>query len=1357
MKILVLLVTGLSFFSAMSKENPTFDYVGIEQGLSNNAVNEIYQDRHGLMWFGTYNGLNRFDGYTFKVFRNRLNDTASLVNNWVVAIDEDRSGNIWVGTKRGACIYSPGQDRFLPVFFKPYRGQGLQKASYAINDLQSDPKGNVFIASAGLGLLVARERGRPAIQVPFAGNVSDAACHVQSVKLDAAGTPWLFIQGVGLCRYDYKRNEIRIVDSRVKKARCIQPDRWGSVWIGNEDGIFRYSIARRTTEVYSESTGFLLNNNVYGITLDREGVLWVSTDGGGLTTYAVRTGEINHIRAGNETGSLTSNAISTVFEDRENRKWIGTLRGGVNILDNRKSRFRTISHNPAVKNGLLSNFIISFCEDENGNVYVGTDGEGMSFWNRRTNSFSNYYHDPQRPSSLSNNNVARIVKDFQNEIWISTYGGGVCKFDKRSGTFQSYPCYNTETRNTDRNAWSLFEDSRHTLWVGTCTFGGLYRLNRASNSFELFDSNLRDIICLAEDKKGVLWAGDFNSLIRVDLKGRKHKSYPLNSPVRAIFEDKYGNFWIGTENAGLLLFDRATGRYRTFSEDDGLPGNAVLNILEDDENNLWISTFNGLCRLNPRTFKFKSFYESDGLQSNQFNYNAALKLRSGELLFGGIKGFNIFLPEEIKRYSRSPKILITGLRSNNIPYERDNFFEEKHSVYDLKELELPYDKAVLSVDFAALEYSAPSKISYAYFLEGWDNSWISAGKVRTINYSRLREGNYTLHIKSTNAEGIWLNNETRLSIRILPPWWRSWWAYLIYAAGIGSALYFYTFYQRRKSFLEYQVQVANLKVDQEKELNEKKLSFFTHISHEFRTPLTLIINPVKEFLNSSISQVDSRELIVVYRNARRLLSLVDQLLLFRKSDAEELKVVEFNLVSFCREVYLCFSQQARSRNIDFRFESAEEALNVYADKEKIEIALFNLISNAFKFTPNKGSIVLKIEAGEQEVFIHIIDSGCGIPPETGEKLFDKFYQVYDRESAKAGFGIGLYLVRRFMRLHHGRVNYTSCQGKGTCFTLTLLKGKDHFRSEEVLEQVGESPLFLEELVDEGEYKTDLVVADEPDDPGLDLVTEKKTLLIVDDNTEIRNYIRQLFRQGYEVYEAESGEQGLELAKKHLPDIIISDVVMKELNGVELCMKIKEDPALSHIPVILLTSSSSAEVKLQGIEGGADDYITKPFDKDILIARVVNLLKSRTNLQRYFFNEITLKSDDSKVSSEYREFLEKCILITEKHLDNPDFSIRTLADEIGISHSSLYKKVKSISGKTVNEFIRYIRLRNAAKLMANTDCNVSEAAYASGFNDIKYFRVQFTRLFELKPSDYIRKYRKNFSKNHRLNGNLLKSR
>lgn len=1354
-KFIYVALMSLICLSSKAIENPYLYYLGIEHGLSNNAVTSIYQDKYGFMWFGTYEGLNRYDGYTFKVFRNHLNDPNSLVNNWIVAIHEDSRHNILVGTKKGANIYNIVTGKFSQIKFRSAVKKELTPASYAINAFEGDANGNVFIATAGQGLLIYKKDDTIASQVSFKTSTGPlTSYHVQSVKVDQNKKVWLFIQGYGLCLYQAKDNRIVQVAQSLQSALCMTPDGFGHLWIGNEYGLYQYDIASKSFHMYTEADGFLSHNNVYGLMVDKNGLLWISTDGGGVTIYDIRKNKLNYLKPGKESGMLTSGAVNTVFEDKDQRKWIGTLRGGINVLDKNKNRFKTIAANPLKKDGLISNFIISFCEDQTGNVWIGTDGEGLSYWNRQHNSFSNFRHQINTPGSLTNNNVARIIKDYKDDIWLSTYGGGVNKFDQSSGTFKYYRCFNTTTKSSDRNAWSIYEDRSKNIWVGTCTDGGLYKLNRNTDKFELFSSKINNVISINEDKQGMLWMGTFSALISFSKNLHAVKTFHLNVAVRAIYEDRKGNFWIGTEGAGLLLFNRKTGTYKTFSEKNGLPGNTVLNILEDNSGMLWISTFNGLSRFNPLNGHFKNFYESDGLQSNQFNYNAALKLHSGEFLFGGIKGFNIFHPEDIRPFTMKPAFLITGLRTNNTAYERDENSVDKKSVYEVDKITLPYDKAMLSVDFAALEYSSPNKISYAYYLEGWDNNWNNAGNARTVNYSKLREGNYRLRIKSTNAEGEWLHNERILQVKVLPPWWRSIWAYICYVTAIFGSLYLYLRDQKKQTALKYQVDLANLKVAQEKELNEKKLAFFTNISHEFRTPLTLIINPLKELLNGA-RQIDPKELSIVYRNARRLLSLVDQLLLFRKSDEENLKITKLNLVLFCQEIHACFAQQAKTRNITFSFSSTADAIEIYADREKIEIALFNIISNAFKFTPDGGTIALSIHDLANEIEIHVKDTGTGISADAGQAIFARFSQVFEKNTpSKPGFGIGLYLVNKFIKLHSGTATYTSKHGQGTDFSIKLLKGTAHFPSQIIHEAITEGPVFLDELIgDAPNLQSKQQAKHEEEEDIQEVTSEKKSILIVDDNDDIRNYIRQLFKPNYLVYEAASGEEGLAMVHKHLPDLIITDVVMGELSGIALCEQIKENPALSHIPVILLTSSSSAEIKLKGIEGGADDHITKPFDKDLLLARVTNLLKNRTTLQSYFFNEITLQSNDYKVSKENKAFLEKCITITEAHLNNPEFNIKTLADGVGMSHSALYKKVKTISGKSVNEFIRYIRLRKAAQLFINSADNVNEVAFQAGFSDIKYFREQFFKLFGLRPSEYLKKYRKHFNKGFKLDNKI----
>ncbi|MFD2163990.1 two-component regulator propeller domain-containing protein [Paradesertivirga mongoliensis] len=1341
------------YFKSSAVDYPRFEYLGIEHGLSNNAVTSIYQDKFGFMWFGTYDGLNRFDGYNFKVFRNTINDSTSLSNDRVVTIHDDRSNNLWVGTKNGVSIYNRINSKFSSLSFT-FRKE-RRRLTNPINDIKSDRGGNILIGSAGEGLVFYTWSKKEASKVPLrVGKKLEYGYHVQSIDIDHSNRVWLFIQNKGICRFDYKTKSVYIVNTGIKTGICMETDLSGNIWVGNENGLYRYGVESRKFESIDVPNSSDMGL-IHGLTFDKSGELWICTDANGLTVLNTTTFAAQHIYTNKNKGSLTSLAVSTMFEDKDGRKWLGTLRGGINLIDQKKDRFSTIAHNPFDKNSIINDFILSFCEDDNGKLWIGTDGAGLSYWDRNKNVFSHYYHDSKNPASLTSNNIARIIKDYKGDIWIATYGGGINKFNKARKSFEYYPCFNPDLKFHERYSWTLFEDRNKNLWAGNCADGGLYIFNRQRNKFELFDNNLKNVITLTADKSGQLWAGTFYSLFKIDTIHKRHDVYPIGQAVRAIYEDRKGDFWVGTEGGGLLLFNRKNGSSTNITRQHGLAGNSVLNILEDKQQNLWISTFTGLSKLSANRKNIRNYYGSDGLQSNQFNYNAALKLSSGEFLFGGIKGFNIFYPKDIRPINRNPEIFITGLRINNLPYEADGSSNRKKSVYELTEIVIPYDKAVLSVDFAALEYSAPDKIAYTYYLEGWDKSWNTAGKSRIANYSRLREGTYLLKIKSTNTEGVWASNERVLKIKILAPWWRSWWAYCFYVALFVGILYCYSLYQRRQERLKYQIELANIKVEQEHELNERKLSFFTNISHEFRTPLTLIINPIKEFLNDKNGQIDPKDLIVVYRNARRLLSLVDQLLHFRKSDTDDLKVSKVNLVTFCREVYLCFIQQAKIKDLNFDFISPEDEIEIYADKEKLEIALFNLISNAFKYTPSGGKITLTLFDLDSEVELLVKDTGMGISEDVGAKLFDVFYQGREKDrSGKAGFGIGLHLVKKFIEGNAGRVSYTSKKGVGTEFKINLLKGKEHFDPSVIEPEVTELPVFLEELVED--YEENSLAENVNEDPSREMISEKSSMLIVEDDEDLRRYIKQLFQPSYLIYEADSAESGYELARKHIPDIIVTDVIMGKLSGVELCLQIKNEASLNHIPIILLTSSSSSEIKLKGIESGADDYITKPFDKEILTARVANLLKSKSNLQRYFYNQITFKSDDSTVSAEYKEFLEKCIAITEKHLSDSSFSVHTLASEMGISYSSLYQKVKTISGRSANEFIRFIRLRKAAELFINTDCRINEGAFRCGFNDMKHFREQFSKVYGMNPSEYIKKYRKAFKKLYKFNEKVNRS-
>ncbi|OQP57333.1 two-component regulator propeller domain-containing protein [Niastella populi] len=1324
-------------------------YLGIDQGLSNNVVITIYQDYKGFMWFGTYDGLNRYDGYGFKIFRNVIGDSTSLNNNTIYTIEGDKENNIWVGGLKGACVYDPVRSNFSRLQYSTFNGGALQYLQDNIHTIKASAAGYMLIGTQQNGLLLFENKRSIGIQVPFQQHSSYDVTAVEPDKRHNA--IWVFIQQVGLCRYDHSKKSLQLVSNAFKQANSLKADKQGNLWLGNENGLYHFDVS-----TWQYSNNYLpWRSKIVNLNFDKQNVLWIGSDGNGL--LQLRPGDTKASPFVSATGKplVNSNAVYAIYEDADGRNWIGTLRGGINMLAPRTSSFTNITYNPPGNDNLVNNFILSFCEDEKNNLWVGTDGAGLRYWNRKQNTFTQYVNNSTTGNSISSNFITGIVKDKHNEIWVSTWLGGINRFNKSTGTFTRYDCYNPVTREKENNVWLLYRDAQNRLWAGATNEGSLYLFNYQSNQFELFDNNITNLQCIAEDRQGGFWGGNYSTLFRIDRNNKKHQRYNIDYTLRCIHEDAKHNFWIGTQEGGLLLFDRTTGKYKRFTTADGLPGNSILRMLEDAAGNLWLSTYNGLCRFNPQTKTCRNFSQSDGLQSNQFSFNAGLALSTGEFLFGGIKGFNVFYPDSVQDEAEQPAIFLTGLKINNAPAEGNDQYITARTLDRIDEVTIPFDRAVVSLDFLALEYNGADKINYAYFLQGWDKDWNYVNRIRTANYSRLQEGKYQFRVKIMNPDGTWGNETRLLNIIVLPPWYRTWWAYLLYAVSFAGIIYIYIRYTRTQERLRYEIKLAHVENEKEKELMERKMTFFTNVSHEFRTPLSLIINPLKEALHTE----PRNDLRTAWRNARRLLSLVDQLLLFRKADngSDTCTIAAIDIIHLCEEVHQCFVHQAKTKNIDYRFTTVTPSLTIYADYEKIEIALFNLLSNAFKFTPDHGSIIFSVLETNNTVILDIRDTGCGIEAADSQRIFEKFQQA-GHGKRQSGFGIGLFLVKQYIENHNGTVTCTSALNQGTTFSITLYKGYSHLPAhyDFVSGKVNEEHNLLKELAVEADQQPE-----EENEPAPvkqegkraeEVVTQKKSILLIDDNRDITQYLQQMFENNYLVYAADNGDDGYKLALRHTPDLVISDINMQGMDGLELCSKLKQSDILGHIPVILLTASAATDMKLKGIEGGADDYITKPFDKTLLQAKVETILRNRNLLQRFFFDSITLKETSTKVPAEYQEFLRKCISVIEQNIDTEDFTIKKFSQAMGMSHPALYNKVKSISGQSLNAFIRSIRLRRAAVLMLTENMNIRQAAFQVGINDVRYFREQFVKVFHMTPSEYIKKYRGAFNRDH----NVIKS-
>ncbi|WP_343524844.1 two-component regulator propeller domain-containing protein [Pedobacter sp.] len=1308
---------------------------GINEGLSNNSVRCIFQDHYGYMWFGTYDGLNRYDGSVVKVFRNRLKDDYSLPHNYIYCIAEDAENNLWVGTGQGLTLYNALSGKFAPVYYSSLRGNKPFKLPIAVNAIVCDLKGNLFIGTNGAGMFYKGKQDKYPYQV-FNSDKNHLLTHanITSITVGDQNHIWVTVSGMGLYLFDAKEKKLVLVNTGLKLTNCVLAKE-NYLWAGTREGLYQFSVIYGNKMPKVSPGKKLSGGNILSLLLNPGHQLWIGTEGHGLSVMDLKTLRMNQTKPAPQSAAYTNGeTIPYLYSDRDNRKWIAKLNGGLVIIDSTKKLFQTFSNNPLSQNSLIHNYVSCLNEKDNGDIWVGTDGGGISLYSIKTNSFTHFRHDLAKPKSLSNNLVTSIVTDKKGNTWISTFGGGINRYNEQTQSFNRYRCMNNEGRESNY-IWLIYQDHKDMIWATSVVDGGIYRLNPQNDRFELFDASLYDLNALKEDSFHQLWAGTSNDLVKIDTRAKKHVYYPVGKPVRAIFEDRAKNFWIGTEGGGLILFDRAKGKIKAqFSDADGLCNNSVLNILQDDQGYLWLSTYNGLSRFDPLHKTFNNFYSENGLSSNQFSNNAAVRLKSGEMAFGSVKGFTLFNPKNFQANTEKlPAPYLSSVYVNNQLIKADDELVDQTNEERISELTVPYNDAVFSFTFSAIDFADRGTIKFAYHLEGANSGWMETKAANPVTFLRLTDGKYTLHVKRNNDIGGWGPDNRLLIINVRPPWYRSWLAYLCYVIFGSALIYAYNGYRVRQANLNYEIKTAQVNAQKEKELSEKKFAFFTNVSHEFRTPLTLIINPLKDYIQHHPGAGNKGGLDLVYQNAKRLLKLVDQLLLFRKvgGESEDLKISKLPFSEICKEVYTSFSGQAALKNLNYQLIGADTIVELYADREKIQAILYNLISNAIKFTQPDGEIVMQLWETKDTVELSLKDSGIGIDGDVKEKLFDRFYQVGEN-SAASGFGIGLYLVKQFMDQHCGKISYQSLVGIGTTFFLSFKKGKSHF---------GKLPVY-EDLPSETYQAGNPTKLSPPTlktDPNL-LLNVQDLILVVEDNQSIREYIQGIFKNDHLVITASSGKEGLEQAIQHLPDIIISDILMEDGSGLELCSAIKNSPTLGHIPVILLTALSDVENRLKGTQCGADDYITKPFEKELLLARVKALLENRTKLQQYFYNEITFKKQNFKISPEYREFLSTCISIIERNIADESFNIKKFSQEIGMSHSGLYRKVKSISGQSIAGFIRFIRLRKSAELMVESNYSIKEIAWEVGINDIKYFRKQFSTLFGMNPSDYIKMYR-----------------
>jgi signal transduction histidine kinase/ligand-binding sensor domain-containing protein/DNA-binding response OmpR family regulator len=1319
-----------------------FNRVDAAKGLSNSEIKCIYKDKTGFIWFGTPSGLNRYDGYEMIACKqNLVADSPNASNNDIEQIQEDAEGRLWIKTRSGYCIYNPAMERFEDDI-SPLIEQYAQTRA----DFWNSSNAVVYIDFGKNFWFVTPQdvrrydvATRQCLVFPQGepGGLSRGA--IRDIKQGQNRYWFLFDNGLVECM-EAQSNKIIRRDSTLSRAARLKNvrdlrlfiDTAGDVWvygIGIHYGLARYHTAQNTWTQYATSAPppFRLSNNVItALEEDEKGNLWVGTDHGGVNLIHRATGEISVLRNNEQDPhSLAQNTVKSLYRDDTNILWIGTYKKGVCYYHESIYKFNMVTE----KSPMPFRDVNCFYESADRNLWLGTNGGGLLYFDRTQGEYTAYTHQTDNPNSPAGDVIVGLTADPAGNLWIGYFLAGLDRFDGKTFTH-----YNTSQPGglTDDNAWVLKCDHQGDLWVGTLSGGLLVFDTSTGKRLKHFETR-GSVYSIIETKAGDMLIGSQSGLYRYNEQADSLELYEKEAfddiqlsrnDINNLYEDSRGLLWIGTKN-GLFVFNPYTRNIQMFVAGSGLSSELVQSILEDSEHNMWIATNRGLTCVRVSTsndkpgyfYNLLSYDSSEGLQGEMFNYNAAYLSSRSELIFGGSYGYNIFTPTDISYNSNIPRIVITDFQIYNKsikplePYEGRVILSR--SITQTGEINLKYTDNYFSLSFAALDYCMPNKSRYYYKLEGFNAQWLETGvDNRKVTYTNLNPGHYTLYLKAVNNDGVESAEPVVLQINVQPPLWQTLQARILYVVLIIGAAYFLSRRISRRSERKLAYAREKMRVSQQLEMDEMKLRFFTNISHEFRTPLTLILSPLEDLLDKAQSTDEKEQLSLIRRNATHLLTLVNQLLDFRKLDANSptLQKSLGDIVLFIRQQVELFAAGMARKGISFDFRTDTEQLYMSFDAEKLSKVFINILSNAYKFTPAEGVISVELTRMDDErIRIDVTDTGVGIPEDALDKVFERFYQVKrDDNNNYQGSGIGLHISKEFVTLHGGEIHAERMPQGGSRFVVVLPC------TDETTEEAD---------ADEAAFEAELKRSDSP------------KLLIVEDNKDLRNLISSRFREHYTILQAGDGVEGLELALKEIPDLILSDVMMPRMDGIEMSRQIKGDIRTSHIPLILLTAKTGEESKLEGLTAGADDYISKPFNQEILQIKIRNLIETRKRKQDLFDKQIRIEPSKIVVNSLDEQLIRKAIDYTEANISNPDFSVEELSRELGMSRVHLYKKLSSLAGKTPIEFIRVIRLKRAAQLLKESRLTVSEIAYEVGFNNPKYFRKYFKDEFGVLPSQY----------------------
>lgn len=1311
-----------------------FENISIEKGLSSRIVFCITQDNTGFMWFGTDDGLNRYDGYNFKVFKNQPNDTTSISNSTINCCYKTKDNVLWFGTDKGLNIYDPKTETFrIP---KPHNDMHRELATQRIRIMYEDSFNNLWIGTQN-----------------------------------------------GLFRYNRIINEIDVYSFQKQDEsavlniiRSIYEDNDGILWVGTFNGLFRLNPQTKEYKhfIIKRSKSNTLPNNlityIYGKETDNL-YLWLGTETG-LCKFKKSDGtfEIFH----SENTELTHSAIKNMCALTPNKLFLATDYG-LNLFDIKTNKSTPILHNKLNNLSIHENVTQYIFKDNTGIIWFGTNN-GISKVNVHRKKFE--------INLLSNEQDEYLINHFvlpgEQQIWFAT-SKGILKKDYTSN--ESRLCLYDSNVTTNKLSRKIIIDKNGIIWTGTNS--GLFYWDKKSGIFKkviIKESPLllKYIFGISEDEYGNIWTNVNNGLCKItpvlsssgDIINFNHEvinirnsvSHNQNNEIPCIHCDGKNRIWFGISNEGLFNYNFISKKITHFeyknNDKNSILSNSIINIFSDKNKNIYIITDRGICLYNDKNNSFQNIHidnyhmhsfqngivdENNNLWLSSFFHlfyyntttkktiifdfthdlnnkgfirNSIHKSGNGTIYLGSYDRYISFIPKHIIR-SITDSIVNPALITSVKVFEQDvRWTRYQENINQEEKLTLKHNQNFIRIFFSLLNFTSPTNNRYSYMLEGVDKQWIyTSGSQNYASYSNLPPGKYTFQLKAANPDGFWSKDTTQLKVVITPPWWLSWWAYSIYTIAIILLLFFIYKTAHSKFILAQQLKQEKLEREKTEEINTIKLRFFTNISHEFRTPLTLILGPIETLMEKFTDSSVQEQLNIMKTNAERLLRLINQIMDFRKIENKkmELNLINLDIISFTKSIYSMFKEHAAKRNIEYVFDSSCHVCVMSFDNDKIEKVLYNLLSNAFKFTPDNGYInvsVNRITKDKEYIEFEITDNGIGIQDNEKQLIFERFHQVKGNPTGNTeGTGIGLTLSKEFIELHDGEIFVKNNTPRGSVFVVLL-------------------PIVNEEInpVEED-------VDTEQEQVYQSSAQEKAKLLIIEDNVEMRTYLRRNLEDCYEIFEASDGVEGMESIQKNIPDIIVSDLMMPNMNGLELCEKVKSNMVTSHIPLIILTAKVNEETAYEGFSFGADDYITKPFSMKLLKIRIEKLIEKNEKLREHFRLSMLANPQHIPVESSNEKFIQLLVKAIDKHIDNYDLNIELLCQQLNITHQQVYRKIKALTGQTVNEFIRTVRLKRAAQLLSESDLNISEIMYSVGFSNRSYFSKCFAEEFHMTPKEY----------------------